>query len=87
MKNKPRRIYYRNDKFLAAIGRKIRQARRDKKMTLEELAFKCEDIDYTQIGKMERGEVNFTVSYLFLIARALDVHPKELLPQTNTKRK
>lgn len=48
-------------------------------MTQEQLAFECKDIDYTQIGKMERGEVNFGLSHLFLVAQALDVPPKDLV--------
>ena len=79
MSNQPKREYYRNDEFLAAVGKKIKQARRSQKMTREQLAFKCNDIDYTQIAKMERGEVNFGVSYLFLVAKALKVHPKDLV--------
>ncbi|MGI8584688.1 MAG: helix-turn-helix domain-containing protein [Chitinophagaceae bacterium] len=33
----------------------------------------------SQINRMELGKVNFSVSYLYRIAKALRVHPKELL--------
>ena len=33
-----------------------------------DLAFKCNDIDYSQINRIELGKVNFSVSYLSLIA-------------------
>lgn len=44
-----------------------------------DLAFKCNDKDYSQINRVELGKVNFSVSYLLLIAEALDVNPKELV--------
>ena len=49
-------------------------------MTQMELAFKCNDVDYSQINRIELGKVNFSVSYLLLIAEALDVTPKKLVP-------
>ena len=45
-----------------------------------ELAFKCNDVDYSQINRVELGKVNFSVSYLTLISNALEVNPKDLLP-------
>jgi transcriptional regulator with XRE-family HTH domain len=48
-------------------------------LTQMELAFKCNDKDYSQINRVELGKVNFSVSYLSLIAEALEVTPKELL--------
>jgi transcriptional regulator with XRE-family HTH domain len=45
-----------------------------------ELAFKCNDMDYSQINRMELGKINFSASYLLLIAKALEVSPKKLLP-------
>lgn len=44
-----------------------------------ELAFKCKDKDYSQINRVELGKVNFSVSYLSLIAKALEVKPQDLL--------
>lgn len=51
-----------------------------KGMSQVELALECGDKDWSQISRMERGLVNFTISYLLLIAEALEVAPKELLP-------
>jgi len=45
-----------------------------------ELAFLCNDKDYPQINRMELGKVNFSVSYLSLLAEALEVKSKDLLP-------
>jgi transcriptional regulator with XRE-family HTH domain len=72
--------YVRDDAFLLEIGKKIRDYRTKAGMTQMDLAFKCADIDYSQINRMELGKVNFSVSYLSIIAQALRIDPKELLP-------
>ena len=58
---------------------RIREIRLNKGLTQTDLAFKCNDKDYSQINRVELGKVNFSVSYLSLIANALDVEPKDLL--------
>ncbi|MDQ3844677.1 MAG: helix-turn-helix domain-containing protein [Bacteroidota bacterium] len=65
--------------MLQQIGAKIREVRQQRKMTQESLANEC-DVDYSQINRMELGKVNFNISYLYKIAKALQVDPKELLP-------
>ncbi|WP_371131622.1 helix-turn-helix domain-containing protein [Sediminibacterium sp.] len=79
MKKKSRKPYYRDDEFLLKIGSRIRELRLQKGLTQMDLAFKCNDKDYSQINRVELGKVNFSVSYLLLIAEALDVNPKELV--------
>jgi transcriptional regulator with XRE-family HTH domain len=80
VKKQSKRVYYRDDDFLKKIGNKIRDLRTSKGMTQMDLAFKCNDKDYSQINRVELGKVNFSVSYLSLIAEALEVTPKKLLP-------
>jgi len=75
-----RKPYYRDDLFLKKIGQKIREHRLKVGLTQTELAFKCNDIDYSQINRLELGKVNFTISYLKLIASVLGVQLKDLLP-------
>lgn len=71
----------RNDDFLIAIGEKIRTIRLEKGMSQTELALACKnDLDYSQISRMERGVVNFSISYLKIVAEALEVKPQDLLP-------
>ena len=70
----------RNDEQLKAIGEKIRKLRLEKGYTQAELAFECGDKDWSQISRMERGLVNFNISYLLLLAEILKISPKELLP-------
>lgn len=62
------------------IGQNIRKYRLLKGYSQSELAFECGEKEWSQISRMERGLVNFHISYLFVIAEALGVTPKELLP-------
>lgn len=80
MKRKAKRVYFRDDLFLKQIGNKVREYRLGKGITQMDLAFKCGDKDYSQINRVELGKVNFSVSYLKLIAEALNISPQDLLP-------
>ena len=71
MKKRVKRVYYRDDRFLKEIGDKVRAYRLGQGITQMDLAFKCGDKDYSQINRVELGKVNFSVSYLRLIAEAL----------------
>jgi transcriptional regulator with XRE-family HTH domain len=75
-----RKTYHRDDEFLRKIGEKVRALRLEKGLTQMELAFRCNDKDYSQINRIELGKVNFSVSYLSLLASVLEVEPKDLLP-------
>lgn len=76
---KPRKPYYRDDQFLIEIGQKVRSIRLKRGLTQTELAFKCNDVDYSQINRLELGKINFTISYLKLLAIALEVEVSELI--------
>jgi transcriptional regulator with XRE-family HTH domain len=80
VKKKRKFKQYRNDEQLKIIGERIRKHRRAKGYSQTELAFECGEKDWSQISRMERGLVNFTVSYLLLVAEVLEISPKELLP-------
>lgn len=72
--------HFRKDEQLKIIGDKIRKYRLAKGLTQSELGFECGDKDWSQISRMERGLVNFSVSYLLLVAEVLEISPKDLLP-------
>ena len=80
MKKKSSPKQYRNDAQLKLIGENIRKYRFLKGFTQAELAFECGEKEWSQISRMERGLVNFTISYLLLVAEVLEISPKELLP-------
>jgi transcriptional regulator with XRE-family HTH domain len=61
------------------VGSKIREIRMAKNISIENLA-NTSGMDYSQLARMEVGAVNFTISYLFRVAEALGVTPKDLLP-------
>lgn len=79
MSEKKAKTYYKDSVAMKLVGEKIREVRLSKKITIEALAHEC-DVDATQIGRMELGKVNFSISYLYRIAKALEIHPKQLIP-------
>jgi transcriptional regulator with XRE-family HTH domain len=74
-----RKKYYRDDEFLKNVGDRIRQLRLERGLTQMELAFKCNETDYSQINRIELGKVNFSLSFLKLIADILEVNPEDLI--------
>jgi hypothetical protein len=66
---------------LIEIGKKVRYFRLKQGLTQTDLAFKCNDKDYSQINRLELGKINFSVSYLKLIANALNINIKDLIPE------
>ena len=75
-----RKPYYRDDTFLKKVGERIRENRLKLGLTQMDLAFKCNDIDYSQINRLELGKVNFSISYLKLIASVMNVNISDLIP-------
>jgi transcriptional regulator with XRE-family HTH domain len=65
-------------KILIRFGDKVREIRKDKGLSQEELSFKA-DLHRTYIGMIERAEKNITLSNIEKIAFALDVEIFELL--------
>jgi transcriptional regulator with XRE-family HTH domain len=68
----------RNEPYLKAFGNHLRACRKKAKMSQEQLGLEAE-IGKNQIGNIERGEVNVTLSTLKTIADALKIQPKNLL--------
>lgn len=68
-------------KILIAFGDKVRELRKEKGLSQEELSFKA-DLHRTYIGMIERAEKNITLTNIEKIAKALDVKVKDLLDET-----
>ena len=64
-------------KIKSLLGKKIRQLRKEKKMSIEQLAAKSE-LHTTYVGDIERGNGNASITTLAKIANALDVEVYEL---------
>ncbi len=60
-----------NEELLKMIGANVRRIRTENNITMESLSFES-GIEYRQIGRIERGEVNTTVMSLFRIAKVLN---------------
>lgn len=65
-------------KILISFGEKVRELRKEKGLSQEELSFKA-DLHRTYIGMIERAEKNITLLNIEKIAKALSVEIKELL--------
>lgn len=65
--------------FLKAVGTNIRNIRNDKGLSMETLAHEAE-IEYRQLGRIERGEVNTTIISLHRIATVLKVDITTFFP-------
>ena len=75
---KIKNTYRQKSKELIEIGQKIRERRLSKDLTMMELSFET-DIDYRQIGRIERGETNFTVKTLIRICQSLNCSLKHII--------
>lgn len=64
--------------ILIKFGERIREIRKEKGLSQEELAHKA-DLHRTYIGMIERAEKNITLINIEKIANALEVNIKELL--------
>lgn len=64
--------------FIKKVGLNIKSLRIKKELKQRDLAdFAQLNID--SIGKIERGEQNFTIYSFLAIAKVLDINPKDLL--------
>jgi len=70
--------------LLKKFGDKIREIRKEKGLSQEELAFKS-NLHRTYIGMIERGEKNITLKNIKKIANALNVSMSYLMEFDNGK--
>ncbi len=68
----------REQEIKKAFGERLRSIRKDKGLSQETLALKCE-LDRTYIGGVERGERNISLLNIYKIADALGIRPREFL--------
>lgn len=64
-------------KFLELLGNQIKTLRKEKGLSLRQLAQLC-DIDYSDISKIEKGQRNIQISTILELTKGLDIHPKDL---------
>jgi transcriptional regulator with XRE-family HTH domain len=71
-------INVKNQALLKALGKRIADIRRERGFSQEDLSNEA-DVPLSQIGRIERGEINTTISSLFVISQALDTDLKNLV--------
>lgn len=64
--------------ILIKLGRRIASLRKSKNLSFRKMALYC-DLDYSDIKKFEKGEVNVTFLTIVELAKGLDVPLKELM--------
>jgi transcriptional regulator with XRE-family HTH domain len=60
------------DIYLKQFGKNLRRIRKAKGFTMESLANEAE-IEYRQLGRIERGEINTTIRSLLKISSILNI--------------
>lgn len=70
--------YYRDEILLKKFGEHLRLIRINKGFSQENLAHEA-DLDISQIGRIERGNVNTSLCVIQRIAKALKIPLKDLL--------
>lgn len=58
--------------YLKKVGSNLRRLRKEKGLTMEAVANEAE-IEYRQLGRIERGEINTTILSLLKIAKVLGI--------------
>lgn len=62
------------------LGALIRAKRQALDISQEELAFRS-GLHRTYVGSVERGERNLSLENIFIFAKTLGCHPRELIPE------
>ncbi|MCC6760413.1 MAG: helix-turn-helix transcriptional regulator [Chitinophagaceae bacterium] len=68
----------RDKAYLISFGKRVKSLRNAKGMTLEAIAFEA-DIELSQVHRIEKGQINPTLTTLKLLAAALNISISELV--------
>lgn len=63
-------IKIKNYEVIKAFGQRVRDLRNSQNLSQEQLA-NMADIPLSQVGRIERGEVNVTISTIYALSQAL----------------
>lgn len=70
-------VLIKDEKFVKAFGERIREIRIQKGMSQEELA-NIAEIPINQVGRIERGEINTTITTVKALADSLEMKISDL---------
>ena len=68
--------HVRDTEGISRFGARLRQVRLANHLTQEELASKS-GLEFSQIGRIERGVINTRISTVFILAKTLEVDVRE----------
>jgi transcriptional regulator with XRE-family HTH domain len=68
----------RDKKALKKFGDNLSKLRKEQNLSLRELSYAC-NIDHSKIGKIEKGQINITLTTLFELAKGLEVDLSRLV--------
>lgn len=63
---------------ISYISRRIRELRKDKHLTVQELAYRC-DMERSNLSRIEAGRTNLTVKTMCTICNALSVNLRDVI--------
>ena len=69
--------YIRDEKAIKLLGKKVRELRKKQKLSQSQLAYEA-NIPRMQVSRIERGEINTSISTIIAIARVLEIQTKDL---------
>jgi transcriptional regulator with XRE-family HTH domain len=59
------------------FGENLRELRKSKKISMEKLAA-LTSVEYSQISRIELGQINTSLDMIIKISKALEIDPKDL---------
>ena len=65
------------DQLCKIVGKRIREERLKKGLTLEKLAHDAE-MDYSQLNRIELGKINTSIYHIYQISKFLEIPVPEL---------
>lgn len=63
---------------IAYISSRIKQLRKEQKLTVQELAYRC-DMERSNMSRIEAGRTNLTVKTMCIICNALSVNLRDVI--------
>ncbi|MGN0007124.1 MAG: helix-turn-helix domain-containing protein [Alistipes sp.] len=60
------------------IAKRIKEIRRSKKLTVQEVAYRC-DIERSNLCRIEAGRTNLTIKTICLICNALNINLSDVV--------
>lgn len=66
-----------SEKILILFGKQLKKLRTERKLSYRELAQRC-NVDYSDISKIEKGQIRIQLPTIYELSLGLEVHPKKL---------